>query len=86
MAKRLGLSSKKITQIVRTYDNTKREVAGVLTVEAKVGPVVANVEFLVLDMPASFNLLLVRPWSLVPFFVTLNDQRWGNYDHPRRCG
>lgn len=65
VAKRLGLSSKNLTpstQIVRAYDNTKREVAGVFTVEAKVGPVVANVEFHVLDIPASFNLLLGRPW------------------------
>lgn len=35
VAKRLGLSSQNLTpstQIVRAYDNTKREVAGVLTV------------------------------------------------------
>ncbi|KAF5932738.1 hypothetical protein HYC85_028909 [Camellia sinensis] len=50
------------TQVIRAYDNTSREVMGTVKVQTKVGPGQHNVEFHILDVPATFNLLLGRPW------------------------
>ena len=47
---------------VRAYDNTRREVMGSLTLKLTIGPITCDVEFQVLDVPASFNLLLGRAW------------------------
>ncbi|KAJ4838762.1 hypothetical protein Tsubulata_007795 [Turnera subulata] len=49
-------------QIVCTYDNTKREVLGTITLEVNFGPVAFPIEFQVLDIASSFNLLLGRAW------------------------
>lgn len=49
-------------QAIRAYDNTRREVMGILALEFTAGPVLFKEKFQVLDIPASFNLLLGRPW------------------------
>ena len=50
------------TQTVRAYDSTRREVMGTLEIELLIGPTTFVVVFQVLRIPASFNLLLGRPW------------------------
>ena len=50
------------TQVIRAYDNTSREVMGTVKIETQVGPGQHDIEFHVLDVPATFNLLLGRPW------------------------
>lgn len=51
-----------ITQVIRAYENTSREVMGTVQVRVQVGPAEQEGEFHVLDVPATFNLLLGRPW------------------------
>ena len=46
------------TQIVRTYDSTKREVINTLVIDLLIGPVTFSTLFQVLRIPTSFNLLL----------------------------
>ncbi|KAJ4848683.1 hypothetical protein Tsubulata_006881 [Turnera subulata] len=48
-------------QTVRAYDNAKREVLGTITLEVNFVPVAFPIEFQVLDIASSFNLLLGRP-------------------------
>ncbi|WKA00099.1 hypothetical protein VitviT2T_018489 [Vitis vinifera] len=50
------------TQTVRAYDSTRREVMGTLEIELLIGPATFVAVFQVLRIPASFNLLLGRPW------------------------
>ncbi|RVW64270.1 Retrovirus-related Pol polyprotein from transposon 17.6 [Vitis vinifera] len=50
------------TQTVRAYDSTQREVMGTLTIDLLIGPTTFSILFQVLRIPASFNLLLGRPW------------------------
>ena len=50
------------TQSVRAYDNTQREVMGTLTIDLLICPTTFSTLFQVLRIPASFNLLLGRPW------------------------
>ena len=50
------------TQIVRAYDNTRREVMCTLEIELLIGPTTFITLFQVLRIPTSFNLLLDRPW------------------------
>ncbi|RVW80088.1 Retrovirus-related Pol polyprotein from transposon 17.6 [Vitis vinifera] len=50
------------TQTVRAYDSTKREVMGTLMIDLQIGPATFSTLFQVLRIPASFNLLLGRPW------------------------
>ncbi|RVW18051.1 hypothetical protein CK203_113340 [Vitis vinifera] len=50
------------TQTVRAYDSTQREVMGTLTIDLLIGPTIFSILFQVLRIPASFNLLLGRPW------------------------
>lgn len=47
---------------VRAYDNSRREVLGLFTATLIAGPVVSDTEFTVMDIPASYELLLGRPW------------------------
>lgn len=49
-------------QTVRAYDNTRREVIGVVTLPLIMGSTKFRVEFQVLDVQFCFNLLLGRPW------------------------
>lgn len=50
-------------QAIRAYDNTRREVMGIPALEFTAGPVQFKDKFQVLDIPASFNLLLA--WKAV---------------------
>ncbi|XP_042505572.1 uncharacterized protein LOC122082159 [Macadamia integrifolia] len=50
------------SQCVRAYDNTRRSVLGIFTVVIVVGPAEFEVDFQVIDIPASFNMILGRPW------------------------
>lgn len=47
---------------VRAYDNTKRVVLGSVELSLLIGPIEFHVEFQVIDIPSSFNLLLGRAW------------------------
>ena len=47
---------------IKAYDDSKREVEGIFTAMVKVSPIENEVEFTVLDIPATFTLLLGRPW------------------------
>ena len=49
-------------QVIRAYDNTSREVMGTVKIQTKVGLGQHEVDFHVLEVPATFNLLLGRPW------------------------
>ncbi|XP_077247849.1 uncharacterized protein LOC143887627 isoform X1 [Tasmannia lanceolata] len=47
---------------ILAYDNTRRNVVGVLTTKIVIGGQEFEVEFQVIDIKASFNMLLGRPW------------------------
>ena len=47
---------------IKAYDDSKRGVEGTFAAMVKVGPIKDEVEFTVLDIPATFALLLGRPW------------------------
>ncbi|XP_077244859.1 uncharacterized protein LOC143884896 isoform X2 [Tasmannia lanceolata] len=47
---------------ILAYDNTRRNVVGVLTTKIVMGGQEFEVEFQVIDIKASFNMLLGRPW------------------------
>ncbi|XP_075654945.1 uncharacterized protein LOC142625128 [Castanea sativa] len=49
-------------QHVRAYDNSRREVLGIITLELTIGLMVKKVDFKVLNIASSFNMLLGRPW------------------------
>ena len=49
-------------QVIRAYDNTSRKVMGTVKIQTQVGPGQHEIDFHVLDIPATFNLLLGRPW------------------------
>ena len=49
------------TQILRAYDNTKREFMGTLTTDFLIGPTTFSILFQVLMIPIYFNLFLARP-------------------------
>uniref|UniRef100_A0A803MXN1 G-patch domain-containing protein n=1 Tax=Chenopodium quinoa TaxID=63459 RepID=A0A803MXN1_CHEQI len=62
---KLGYQKEDLTpsrQVVRAYDNAKRDVLGSIELLLEYGPVARNVEFMVIDIEACFNLLLHRPW------------------------
>src|SRR2546429_7160259 len=48
--------------LIRAYDNTKRSVEGTFQAKVEVGPVESMVTVMVLDIPATFAMLLGRPW------------------------
>ena len=50
------------TQTVKAYDSTKREVMDTLVIDLQIGAAIFSTLFQVLRIPASFNLLLGRPW------------------------
>lgn len=60
----LGYKNKDFTSYdrrVRAYDNTRRNMIGILMLLVTFGSYQTEVKFHVLDIPASFNLLLGRP-------------------------
>lgn len=50
------------TQSVRAYDNTSWDVMGTFKSHILINPSEHEAEFHVMDVPATFNLLLGRPW------------------------
>ena len=59
----LGINPSEMTpskQGIRAYDNTKREVLGVIILPVTIGPLKNDIQFQVLDVNTSFNLLLGR--------------------------
>ncbi|XP_028107127.1 uncharacterized protein LOC114306133 [Camellia sinensis] len=50
-------------QMIRVYNNTSTEVMGIVQIKTQVGPAQQDIEFHILDVPATFNLLLGRPWQ-----------------------
>src|SRR2546425_13242692 len=50
------------SMVIRAYDNTKRGVEGTFVAKIKVGPVESITDVTVLDIPATFAMLLGRPW------------------------
>ena len=72
----LGLSIKDFVptdQHVRAYDNGRKEVLGIMTLELTIGPMIKKVDFQVLNIALCFNMLLTRPWihytEVVPSFL-----------------
>jgi len=60
----LGLSIEDFVptdQHVRAYDNSRREVLGIVTLELTIGPRIKKVEFQVPNIDSCFNMLLGRP-------------------------
>ena len=45
-------------QHVRAYDNSRRDVFGIVTLELIIGPIIKKVEFQVLNIALCFNMLL----------------------------
>ncbi|WCJ43871.1 hypothetical protein M5689_024580 [Euphorbia peplus] len=65
MLGRLGLTMEDIKpteMVIRAYDDSKREVLGVFETEVVTGPIRSMVEFVVMDIPVTFALLLGRQW------------------------
>ncbi|XP_074278281.1 uncharacterized protein LOC141601873 [Silene latifolia] len=50
------------TQMVRAFDGTVRRVSRLVTLSVNVGKVERKVNFQVIDVASSFNILLGRPW------------------------
>ncbi|KAI8547448.1 hypothetical protein RHMOL_Rhmol07G0196500 [Rhododendron molle] len=65
VAYRLGLAKKDLALsnlAVKAYDSTRRMVEGTLMLKLDAEGFEMDVEFHVVDVPATFNLLLGRPW------------------------
>ncbi|KAI8529926.1 hypothetical protein RHMOL_Rhmol11G0013300 [Rhododendron molle] len=65
VAYRLGLAKKDFVHsnlAVKAYDGTRRMVEGTLVLKLGAEGLEMDVEFHVVDIPATFNLLLGRPW------------------------
>ena len=62
----LGLDPKKdfiaSNQGIRAYDNSRRPICGTVQLHITTGPIQKLVEFHVVDIKPTFNLLLGRPW------------------------
>ena len=64
-AKKLGIKNEELTpstQGIRAYDNTRRQAVGTIILNITTGTVERRTKFQVVDIKASFNLLLGRPW------------------------
>ncbi|KAI8551459.1 hypothetical protein RHMOL_Rhmol06G0187600 [Rhododendron molle] len=69
VAYRLGLAKKDFEPsnlAVKAYDSTRRVVEGTITLLLDAEGFEMSVEFHVVDIPATFNLLLGRPWMHRP--------------------
>ncbi|XP_070004876.1 uncharacterized protein [Nicotiana sylvestris] len=47
---------------VKAFDDSQRSIIGEISLCLQMGPTWFNVDFQVIDVPASYNLLLGRPW------------------------
>ncbi|XP_050222407.1 uncharacterized protein LOC126672500 [Mercurialis annua] len=62
---KLGMTKddlQKTELIIRGYDESRRQVEGTFKTIIKVRPIESVVEFMVVDIPISYALLLGRPW------------------------
>ncbi|XP_040964525.1 uncharacterized protein [Gossypium hirsutum] len=57
-----SLHMKTCLNIVRAFDGTERKVMGRIEIPLLIGPIVYEVNFLVMDINPSYNFLLGRPW------------------------
>ena len=60
----LGVKVEELTKsdlVIRAYDDSARSVEGTFIAHVKIGPIEAVVEFIVLDIPVTYALLLGRP-------------------------
>ncbi|KAK8578866.1 hypothetical protein V6N12_069210 [Hibiscus sabdariffa] len=48
--------------LVRAFDGTERSVMGRIEIPLQIGPIVYDVDFLVMDIKPTYNCLLGRPW------------------------
>ncbi|KAE8662571.1 No pollen germination related 2 [Hibiscus syriacus] len=53
---------KSYQNVVRAFDGTQREVLGKMEIPLLIGPVVYNIDFVVMDIHPTYNCLLGRPW------------------------
>ena len=64
-ASKLGFKAEDITPVTKgmmSFDNTHHDALGALVIPLAIGLVVFDVDFFVVDLEPSFNLLLGRPW------------------------
>ena len=47
---------------MKAYDNSRKEVLGIVTLELSIRPMIKKVEFQVLNIATCFNMLFGRPW------------------------
>ncbi|XP_028084928.1 uncharacterized protein LOC114286047 [Camellia sinensis] len=73
-----------ITQVIRAYDNTSREVMGTVQIRVQVGQGQQDVKFHILDVPATFNLLPGRPWLLLVKAISSTLHQMLKYPHGKR--
>ena len=62
---RLRFQAENITSATKgmtAFDNTHHDALGILIIPLSIGPVIFDVEFYIVDLEPSFNLLLGRPW------------------------
>ena len=52
----------KSDMIIRAYDDSTRSVEGTFVAPVKTGPIETVIEFIMLDIPVTYALLLGRPW------------------------
>ena len=60
----LGVKVEELTKsdlVIRAYDDSTRSMEGTFMAPVKTGPIKAVVEFTVLDIPVTYDLLLGRP-------------------------
>ncbi|KAK8978449.1 hypothetical protein V6N11_008760 [Hibiscus sabdariffa] len=48
--------------LVRAFDGIERSVMGRIEIQLQIGPIVYDVDFLVMDIKPTYNCLLGRPW------------------------
>ncbi|XP_017624929.2 uncharacterized protein LOC108468559 [Gossypium arboreum] len=53
---------KECQNIVKAFDGTERKVIGRIEVPLQIGPIIYEVDFLVMDIKPSYNCLMGRPW------------------------
>ena len=50
------------TKGMTAFDNTHHDTLGILVIPLIIEPIIFDVEFYIVDLEPSFNLLLGRPW------------------------
>ncbi|KAG5527483.1 hypothetical protein RHGRI_028396 [Rhododendron griersonianum] len=71
---------------VRAYDNTRREVIGTITLPLVIGSFETEAEFQIIDVSATFNLLLGRPWMHDPKVMAVPSTLHQKIKIPRENG